>query len=592
MTDSNESIAEPSLLERRWKEIKTAMYYLADGHDRHELLLNLLRQREEFTEAPTLGGITNFTGFDVAIKTIQGWDWQVRDTGRSVEIDAAEIGRYGAELMVVHTLRESIKNDLLEWDGKELSETHKGAVHFDALNSFNVDITGSRMDIARKRFLQSRLTKKQRKMDPVNKIPLVKHLYWQNSILMLLRAPLPFYQAMSNLTESEQEYLLDFHSKLIKKSKHDSKGVVRVRLTDSSKPARILSKLTPPKNRNDRRPRFVACLIDKNFDEPGKIEFHIGIGALTMFTMFLLGFDRDHLDEKAMRAELAVREVIEYSGKWKVVESNTEVIKDDGEVITEIDVVAQSNLEPERWLTCEVKDFSFWRGWIFGHGSEARKQYYEEAVDKLPVKEAFIRETHDIEDLESIIVTSIPEPYNYINGVPLVYLSDLSEHLVKITSDDYTPRKHYQSSNFLIRYFTRLQSDYQSADKLDKPIESLQEDISAFKEKAAKIKEDYERVRDTYHSIVSEYDTLAVSEKLARKRLLMDTGENHYQLEAELKNIRLKKSKMARERKVRANVLRKLKKRYKEQLDKIKEKESEIAKLNASKERLITPRLF
>ena len=274
--------------------------------------------------------------------------------------------------MVVHTIRESIRNNLLEWDGEQLTVTEQGAVHFDALNSFNVDITGSRMDIARKRFTQSRLTKQQRHMDPLNKIPIVKHLYWENSILMLLRAPLPFYQAMSELNDEERTYLLELHMKLVNKSNQENSGLVRVRLTKSSKAAKLLEKLTPPVDTADRRPRFVACIRDIHYNDKEKVEFHVGLGALTMFTMFLMGFDKSHLDEKAQRAEIAVREVIEQSGHWKVFESNIEVIQDSGEVITEIDVIAQSTSNSNQWLACEVKDFSFWRGWIFGHGAENR----------------------------------------------------------------------------------------------------------------------------------------------------------------------------------------------------------------------------
>ncbi|MHA2502459.1 MAG: nuclease-related domain-containing protein, partial [Candidatus Kariarchaeaceae archaeon] len=402
MATSTEALAEASLLDQRWKDIKTAIYNLACEHPKHDLILALLKLREDYTAAPSLREITNFTGFDVAIKAIQGWNWKAQSTSHSLDVDATEIGRYGAELMVVHLLKESIRNNLLVQEDGKLVETDQGKVHFDALNSFNVDITGSRMDIARKRFLQSRLTKQQRSMDPVNKIPIVKHLYWENSILMLLRAPLPFYHAMASLSVEEQEYLLDFHSKLVSKSDQNSSGLVKVRLTRSSRPAKILTKLTPPRNNKDRRPRFVACVIADSQDD--KIEFHIGLGALTMFTMFLMGFDRDHLDDKARRAENAVRAVIEHSGHWSVVESNTDVVMEGGDVITEIDIIAQSTLHKDDWLTIEVKDFSFWRGWIFGHGADSRREYYMKAIGKLPIKEDYIRQKHSIDEITSIIV--------------------------------------------------------------------------------------------------------------------------------------------------------------------------------------------
>ncbi|MHA2100055.1 MAG: hypothetical protein ACW99A_15375, partial [Candidatus Kariarchaeaceae archaeon] len=221
---------QPLLLDRRWKEIKTAMFNLVKFHQKVDLVIELIRLREKYTSAPTLSEITNFTGFDVAIHTVNNWDWEQLNDNRSIEFDANEIGKFGAELMVVHTLRESLKYNLLDWDGKKLEETEIGKLHFSALNSFNVDITGSRIDIARKRFSQGRLNKQQRKMDPINRIPSVKRLYWDNSILMLLRSPLPFYKAMQNFTEGEREYLIKLHSQLISKTENQTMGVIRVRL--------------------------------------------------------------------------------------------------------------------------------------------------------------------------------------------------------------------------------------------------------------------------------------------------------------------------------------------------------------------------
>lgn len=583
---------ESSLLDRRWKEIKTAMYGLTTSHDKFELILSLIRLREDHTAAPTLSEITNFTGYDVAIKTIQGWEWEKTPGSQSLDADANEIGKYGAELMVIHSIRECLRNGLLTWDYQDLVETEQGQVHFTSLNSFNVDITGSRMDIAKKRFMQSRLTKAQRHMDPVNKIPVVRQLYWENSILMLLRAPLPFYQAMAILSEVEQDYILSLHSKLVSKSKQDSSGIVRVRLTKNSMAVKVLSKLAPPTDTSDRRPRFVACLQDPAYKDPEKVEYHLGLGALTMFTMFLLGFDRDHLDEKATRAENAVKQVIEHSGHWKVVDSNTEVIMGDGEVITEIDIIAQSLRDRGVWTTFEVKDFSFWKGWIFGHGIDARREYYLKAIAKLPIKEEYIQEKHDCEAINSVIVTSIPEPYSELEDIPLIYLSDMYEELAKMTSNDYTPRKRHQSSNFLTRYYERLMNDYKSADDLNKPMDGIRTQIQVLRKELTTIKGEYQSVKDTYSGIVSEHDTLIVSEKLASKRLLMDTGEKHYQLEEELKQIRVKISKIKRDRKVKASILKELKGKYNEKLEQIKGKEKELEKVQKSHDRLLVPRLF
>ncbi|OLS18391.1 MAG: hypothetical protein HeimC2_44460 [Candidatus Heimdallarchaeota archaeon LC_2] len=580
----------PSLLDRRWRDIKTGIFNLVKYHSKVDLVLELIKLRERYTSAPTLSEITNFTGFDVAIHTVNNWTWNRIDENRSIEFDANEIGKYGAELMVVHTLRESLRNNLLDWDGNKLTETERGILHFSALNSFNVDITGSRIDIAKKRFSQGRLNKQQRKMDPINKIPSVKRLYWDNSILMLLRSPLPFYKAMQNFTDKEREYLLKLHSQLITKTENQSMGVIRVRLKKGSKAANILHKLTTPQRSNDRRPQFVGC-VEVSLKNKEKVDFKIGIGALTMFVMFLLGFDRDHLDEKAKRAETAVKDIIEHFGYYKVIESNVDVIQEAGEVITEIDIIAQSKLD-NTWITFEVKDFSFWRGWIWGQGADQRKEYYVKAIEKLEVKEEFICKKYSCQEVTSIIVTSIPEPFSMLEKTQFVYLSDLNETLARLSGTKYTPRKRHQSSNFLIRYFERLHTDYSQSDNLQKPLNDISIEINELREKMQDKKDEYDGVRQTYQMLISEHDTLKLEEKLISKRIIKDTGEKHYHLESELNETRTKISRSNKNINIRAEILRDLKLNYQQSFQALKKIEKEKEKIGKSRERLLNSRLF
>ncbi|MFV2013945.1 MAG: hypothetical protein ACC656_00820 [Candidatus Heimdallarchaeota archaeon] len=582
---------QPSLLDRRWKEIKTSIFNLVKYHPKVDLVIELIKLREKYTSAPTLSEITNFTGFDVAIHTVNNWDWEQVKENRSLEFDANEIGKFGAELMVVHTLRESLKNNLLSWDGQKLQETEIGQSHFSSLNSFNVDITGSRIDIARKRFSQGRLNKLQRKMDPINRIPSVKRLYWDNSILMLLRSPLPFYKAMQNFSEDERDHLIKLHSQLISKTESQTMGIIRVRLKKGSKAARVLHRLTAPKQSNDRRPQFVGCVEVNLVNIPKKVDFKIGIGAMTMFVMFLLGFDRDHLDEKAKRAEIAVKDIIEHFGFYKVIESNVEVIQEKGEVITEIDIIAQSKLD-NSWVTFEVKDFSFWRGWIWGQGADQRKEFYLKAVEKLAVKEEFICEKYSCQEVTSIIVTSIPEPFYMLENVQFVYLSDLNETLAKLSGRDYTPRKRHQSSNFLIRYFERLLSDYNQSDNLQVPLDLLDKEMNVIRDIMGHQKDEYDKVRSTYKMLITEHDTLALEKKLITKRLVKDKGEKHYHLENELNDVKQKINRSVKNKKIRAEILRELKSKYQESLQKLRKKEKEKDRLCKTKERLLSSRLF
>ncbi len=67
-------------------------------------------------------------------------------TEKNIENDANEIGRYGSELMILHSIKEAVKNGLLNWNNDKLIETERGKIHFDKLNSYNVDVTGASMD--------------------------------------------------------------------------------------------------------------------------------------------------------------------------------------------------------------------------------------------------------------------------------------------------------------------------------------------------------------------------------------------------------------------------------------------------------------
>jgi hypothetical protein len=368
-------------------------------------------------------------------------------------------------------------------------------------------------------------------------------------------------------------------------------GVIRVRLKKTSKAAGILRKLTTPKRSNDRRPQFVSCVEVNLVNIKEKVDFKIGIGALTMFVMFLLGFDKDHLDEKAQRAEIAVKDIIEHFGYYKVVESNVDVIQEEGEVITEIDIIAQSKID-NTWVTFEVKDFSFWRGWIWGQGADQRKEYYFKAIEKLSIKEDFICEKYSCNEVTSIIVTSIPEPFTKLENVQFVYLSDLNEILAKLSGKNYTPRKKHQSSNFLIRYFERLHADYRQSDELQGPLQEILKGIEKIKDLMHSQKDEYEKVRSTYKMLISEHDTLILEQKLITKRLVKDKGEKHYHLESELNEVKQKINRSNKNKKIRAEILRDLKSKYQQSLLELKKIEKEEEKIEKTKERLLNSRLF
>lgn len=562
------------------------MHQICVNHKKKDLIRALIAEREHHTSAPTLSEITKLTGFDVAIHTIMNWDWKPKNQG-NLEIDAKLIGDVGAELMVLHAIRESIKNGLIKFQDDDLELTSLGARHFETVNSFNVDITGNRIDIAKKRFTTIRMNKTQREMDPINKLTSVRRLYWENSIIMLLRAPLPFYRAMKNLTQKEIEITIELLNKLTENEESHSTGLKKVRVPRKSVIYSTLKKLSPEKG-EDRRPKFVACIEEK--EENSKVEFSVGIGALTMFVMFLQGFKREQLDEKAKRAEFAVKDVIEFSDYWEVVETNTEILDEGGETVTEIDIIARSKKDPDQWVHCEVKDFSYWRGWIFGRNIEIRRQYYQKAVEKLPVKEQFIKEKFSCKKIKSFIVTSIPEAFEEINGVPLVYLSDLQEVLASINHRPFTPRKKYSSQNFLIRYFRRLKNDYETASEAEEKLRKLEKKYRTLKKEEALIKEKFSEKRSLLEKHRSSVATLKMSRKFATKRLLRDDGSKHFQIEEEINRIKGDLNRVNRELALCQSQFKEIAEKLKKKQSSIKKLKDEIAKLNQKKERLLAPR--
>lgn len=265
----------PKALNKRWKSLKSKMYELTQKYDKEEIIHSLLSKREQFTAVPTLSDITLFTGYDIAISTISNWQWNIKKADLQ-ESDVDSIGKIGAEIVTIHAIGECLNNELLEFKNNHLEETEFGKVHFQTVNSFNVDVTGSRMDIARKKFMTSRMNRSMREKDPVSQIISVRNLYWENSILMLLRAPLPFYRAMRMLKPKQQKSLLDFHSKLMEKAENHRQGIKKVRLKRNSNISRILSKISFYSERKRKRPTFVTALR-KDYDE-NKFEFFIAIG--------------------------------------------------------------------------------------------------------------------------------------------------------------------------------------------------------------------------------------------------------------------------------------------------------------------------
>ncbi len=582
----------PTVLVNRWNELRKKLYDLASNHNKDELISNLFGLREKHTAVPTLSVITKFTGFDVAIHRISKWRWKAKKKG-NLQSDSELIGLIGAELMVIHAIAESVKHGLFEIRGDDIYETIEGKKHFDTVNSYNVEVTGSRMDVARKRFSIERQTKSNRELDPKYRIPSVRRLYWDNTILMILRSPLTFYRAMKKLDEEEQKKLIDFHNKLMQKTENHRSGVKIVRVPRKAKIVRILDRLMVNPKNDDSRPQFYAGTRRKS-SNPDRVEYEIGIGALTMFIIFLSGFNQDHLNEKAFRAEEAVRDIIESSGYWVVVDTNSEITSEDGEALTEIDIVAKSKNPLEdgehAWVHCEVKDYSYWQGWIFGQSISNRRQYFEKAVDKLPIKEKFIREKHNCKNLTSIIITSVPEVFDEVKGTKLVYLTDLFKTLAELENRKYTPFKNNSGGNFFLRYYGRYIKDLEQAEKIREKLRVSKRRTKELKSELKSLRKSFDELKIVLTNVESSIGTIKVSEKLAKKRLVRDDGTRHFQLEEDVRSIqndlRLKEKEYKR---IKLELLRK-KDAYKECKKFIENEERKMKNYQTQISRLLAPR--
>jgi hypothetical protein len=580
----------PKVLNNRWTSLKSKLHNIISAYNKEELILELLSKRENHTTIPTLSEITLFSGYDVAINTIHHWNWKSKNSLQS-EGDFDLIGKIGAEIITIHSIGECIKNNLLSNKNSIIEETEMGILHFNAVNSFNIDVTGTRMDIVRRKFQESRMNKSHKGKDTINNIISVRNLYLENSVLMLLRAPLPFYTAMKSLTPKQHEQILDFHIKLTQKSENTRSGIKKIRIKKSSELAKILNKLTLSAETKDKSPRFVAC-IRKDFDEE-KYEYSITLGALAMFSMFLLGFKTEQLHDKAFRAENAVRDVIEYNGFFEIIETNKQITSENGEALTEIDILAKSKQKIDgeyEWVHIEVKDFSYWRGWIFGKNIAIREEYYKTAVNKLELKEQYIKDKHQCKRLTSIIVTSIPEVFTEVDNVKLTYLSDLHNELLALTKKQPYYHKPHSSSNYFIHYYERLRTDLKRAKSINTEIIVIRTEINELKKSLKSIKSDFKEKQDILKINMSAVDTLKVSMKLTKKRLIKDTGEKHFKIENELKSIESELSIKERELNRTYHMLKDIKEIYEATKLKIDNHNKTLEDLTKQYNRLIIPR--
>ena len=586
-----------SILSNRWKYVKTQIYKLASDFPKKKIIKELLKQREEFTSQVRLPLIMMFSGCDVAIHTLLRWEeWKPQPKhGLPISIAARDIATFGTELVLIHTLRQALKNNLFREENGKIVPTERGERHFSRIHSFDVKVSGTTLDVARMQW-----RKKRRKHSMYRKgmsfwdvPPSVIELHTRNAFLMFLRSPIPFYRSMAMLSPEEIDALIKFSQKLreVADETTSHSGLYVVKLKKDSVIARALTVLSNVNLQRIEQPAHLVALYEGEENE--KKVFVIGLEAFSLFTTFLESFDLEELEDKAHLAEEAAKDIVESSNAWEIVNTRYEVVENEGDedkVITEIDIIAKKKDDPTTYVLIEVKDYSFWGGWIFG-GSERKRAYYEEAAKKMELRKKIIAEEFGAKTVYSLFVSSVPEPFTEIKSIPVIFIEDLSAKLSELAGiKEESDTERQKPTNFLLRYYESLVSFLEKSKQIEVEIQiKKKQKHELFKKKKEHVNK-INNLNMKAQSIKSELRVLLARKKLLKKKRMGTTDSDQImKIRKEIKQIN-------------SELLR-----YKEQLEKIEEKienenqeiekidskinkiKKEIERLNNKKTKLLGP---
>ena len=520
---SNKNAQE--ILEDRWKYVKTRIYQLASEYAKRELIKELIKIREEFTTQIRLPAIIMLSGCDVVLHTILRWeDWKPQPS-RGLPINRAtrELAILGSELVLIHTLRQAIKNHLFEEIDGELRPTERGERHFSRVHSFDVKVAGTALDVARLQWRKKRQRRTHyRKGFHDWDIPLsVLELHRRNAFLMFLRSPVTFYRSMTMLTPEQIEALIRLSHKLREMAEISTAHgtLFRLKLKIHSSIAKALYALSDVNLKRIEQPAHQVSIYEG--EDQGKVVFLIGLEAFMLFTTFLESFDLEELEDKARLAEEAVRDIIEESPLWDIVNTRYEVVENEGDddrVITEIDMIARSTENPEKYILIEVKDYSFWAGWIFG-GSERKRNYYEKAVEKMELRKDHIRKEFGAKEVLSLFVSSVPEPFQEINDIPVVFVEDLPQILEELGKQYKAEAKERQKpTNFLFKYYQSLLRFLHDAEKIEQEIKEKKSRLRSVQNEKHRMEKEVQTLTEVANSLKSELRTLLTRKQILKKR--------------------------------------------------------------------------
>ena len=533
----NKSFVEflPEILGKRWSYLIHCLRKTVENHQKEVLIQNLVEEREKFANNLDLSQIALFTGIDTVINRILKWKWNEGE-GRDLDKHIKVIAKIGEELMVIYNIEDSIRNEILKLTNEELVETEIGKKHFDAIDIYHSYIIKSKTEKAKLKMVENRKKRSSRPQNSNFKLPCYE-LSISNTIMMLIKAMNPFYNARKLLTSKQQSQLVTFYHRFIEK--HGEKKTVSTSFANGKKSelANILEILSgSPGN----KPTYMLGTMKLN-EKESMMDFWIGWKSLHKFVTFLNSFNKKYVSDKAKLAETLVQEIIIENQNFSIESTNQNIIKRDGDIFSEIDIIAKSELKINgeiMWLNIEVKDYAYWKGWISGQNIKTREKYYQKAAAKIPKKEAHIKKQYHCSQIKSYIVTSIPEVFDAIKGVKLVYVENLYNELESLINSKINNRSNTTRDNVFIKYYKRLKDDYTKISPIEEKILIEKKEIKKRKATQEELKNKQEIRFTTKERIEGHIRILKQGLKMDNRKLRKDTGENHYLLQ---KNVDKKK---------------------------------------------------
>ncbi len=327
-----------------------------------------------------------------------------------------------AETMVMNNMAlKAMENGLVELSGKTVVETELGRELCSRIAQFDKQVTYSRDDAIRERFRKQRRGKKR--SDSI-----ISTIRTMNLVLLMVRSIHDLFGALKQLTEHERLVVIAldrmiYHQKL-------SSSVVE--LATGSMEARVAEKLSLHGFLNSSG-RIGSVFFVKRDENSERVTFKVFKSNLWALAVLLQGYHDMSQKLKATYAESLAKLIAHRSKHWKVIGQNLEIPReagreDEGDTETEIDLIIM-NCDKNDALVVEVKDFAFWKDFLLGSGIEQRRQNYESAAKKLEIKLAWAADVFGLSKVAPVVVTTIPEPFDEVADVPLVYLGHFTAFL-------------------------------------------------------------------------------------------------------------------------------------------------------------------